>query len=188
MVTWQIALIDEWIHHPELDVLDVLCFKVRIVKFTHHAAPSFSRSIEMAILIDICSKIVCTSFLRIESKVQDTEACGRTVIVLRFLRIQLTLINLTNIMTGQLVEVTLNMTRSECAASTGKDGVNIIPCQKRTFVTICSIARQFAFCEHARSAGHTPIRRLRQATLNATAFEVVQIRCIALYTMVLTCY
>ena len=98
MIARLVVLIDEGVHHPELDVLDVLCLEVGIVELAHHAAPRLFGVIEVTGLINIGGEVVGTALLRIEGKVQHVEARGTCVGILSFLRIEFAFIDFTDVM------------------------------------------------------------------------------------------
>ena len=52
-------------------------------------------------------------------------------------------------MVGELIEVALDVTGCECAASSGEDGVHVIPGQQGAVITISKIVGKFALGEHA---------------------------------------
>ena len=48
VIARQLLFIYKRIHHPELDILDVLCLEVRIVQLAHHASPFLCGVLEMS--------------------------------------------------------------------------------------------------------------------------------------------
>ena len=82
VIARKVALVDERVHHPELDVFDVLCLEVGIVEFAHHAAPSLFRMLQVSVLVNICREVVGATFFGIEGKVQDVQTCCAGVVVL----------------------------------------------------------------------------------------------------------
>ena len=136
MIARQLLFIYKRIHHPELDILDVLCLEVRIVQLAHHASPLAGRVSETSVSVKVGAQIIGSAFGGVECEVEHIQAAGTGVAVLLLLGIEFALIHFTHIVVGELVEVALDVAWGECAAASREDGVHIVPCQQGAVVAI----------------------------------------------------
>ena len=88
-----IIISQEWIHQPELDILDIRFFKVGVIQLTHNTAPTSLWVGQLTIHVYFTSRdIVWTTLIRIVTQVHNRQFRIRIRQHL-FVRIYLLLIN-----------------------------------------------------------------------------------------------
>ena len=124
-----LACIDEGVHHPELDILDVSRLEVAGVEFTHHTSPMALRVVERAVGREIGVEVIRASLVRIirkaEGRYRRRSAVVRTLLAVR---IKFAHIHFAQVVVRQLVEVALYVSWSERRRAAGEQRVNRIPC------------------------------------------------------------
>ena len=133
-----LAVIDEWVHHPEFYIFDVGFLEVVLVELSHHTTPSvvLVLILKSTIFVKIGIEVVRTTLLWIVCKVEDIQGCCCTTIcALATVRIQLADIYLTNIVVRQLLKVILDVSRGQGRGATSEERVNIIPCKTCSMLT-----------------------------------------------------
>ena len=132
-------LVEERVHQPEFDVLDVLCLEVGIVHLAHHAAPALFGGEQVALCIHLGGEVVGTALLWIERHVQYAQRGVAVVGRLRLVGIQFQFVDGTDVVVGQLVQVALDVAGGERGTSVGEDGVHAVPCQQGTVIAVCHV-------------------------------------------------
>lgn len=129
--------IDERIEHPELDILHVGLLEIIGVQLTHHSAPVALRILQGSIWLEVSHIEVVRSWLaRIVSQVEHAQRIGGPLIGALVAQWEkLFHIDLTHIVIAQLLQVALDMARSERTASASEQWVDGIPCHARAMET-----------------------------------------------------
>ena len=123
-----LACVDKGIHHPKLHILDVGCLEVVGVKLTHHAAPVARRIVERTVGGEVWVEVVRTTLVGIVGKVEDGYCrCGSVVSTLVAVGIEFLDVYLTHVGIAELVEVTLDVSRSERRTQSGEERIDGVP-------------------------------------------------------------
>ena len=124
--------VDEGIHHPKLHIFDVGCLEVVGVELTHHAAPVACGVVERAVGSKVGVEVVGAALVGVVGKVEHGDGRrGSVVSALVAVGIELLDVNLTHIRVAELVEVALDVSRSERGTQTGEERVNGVPGKQR---------------------------------------------------------
>ena len=123
------ARIDERIEHPELDVFDVCLLEIVGIQFTHHSAPVALRILQSSVCLQICYiEVVWSRLTWIVSQIEYIQGIGSALITALVSQWEELLgIDLADIMVTQLLEVALDMSRSERTSTAGEQRIDGIP-------------------------------------------------------------
>ena len=121
--------IDERIEHPELDILHVCLLEIVGIQLAHHSTPVAGRAGKGTIRLQIGYIEVVRSRLRwIVSQIENTQGAGGSLIgALLAQREKLLYIHLSDIVVAQLLEVALDMPRSERTSPSGEERIDGVP-------------------------------------------------------------
>ena len=184
-----LACVDEWVEHPELDVLDVSCLEVVGVELSHHAAPTLLRIVESAVGVEVGVEVVRTALVRIVSEVQDVEH-RRVAVVCALVAVgeQLADVELANVMVRQLVEIALDVARRERRRAACEERVDSVPRQARAVEARAQRRLVARLGEHRRHRRDYPRRRCRHVDGVLGVLEVVDVRGVVLRAAALSGY
>ena len=140
----------------------------------------------MTILVQVCVEVVGTTFVGVVGQVEDVQrvALARVGVAVR---IDLSDIDLTCIVVGQLVEVALDVVGGQRGGSTGEEGVDVVPCQSCTVITIFHIVGQLTIFQMGWGGGEHPLLGVAHAMGFLGVFEIIQIGGIALGVLRRSC-
>ena len=177
------VVLQERVHEPEFDVLDVGGLEVVHVEFPHHSAPSFVWLQQMSVSIERRVEVVGSAFVGIVCQVEDAE-CGGVLVVDAFVGIKFRNGHFPDIGAGELLEVALDVSRCKAAAASCEERVDVVPSKQCTVVTVANIVRELALCKHGWRAADGPFRRSGDVDFGLRVLEVVNVRCVALRSFV----
>ena len=181
-----VARIDVGVHHPELDVLDVLCLEVRVVQLAHHAAPPLLRVQQVSLLVHLCGEVVGAALVGVVGQVEHLERGSTRVTVLRLLRVEFAFIYLAHVVVRELFQVALDVAGRECAAPACEDGVDVVPCQQCPVVAVAHVVAEFSLGKNGRRAGQRPVLWCGDGHLVRAGLKVIQVGGSPLYALVLS--
>ena len=128
-----LATIYKWVKEPELHIFYIRRLEIIDVELAHHTAPFISRTWHRTVWIDSGWEIIWTALCWVIRQVKYRQRwCCSIICALVSVRIQLTNIYLTHIVVWQLLQVALDMWRSERAATVCENRVYCIPWQQWT--------------------------------------------------------
>ena len=182
-----IARFDEGVEHPELNVLNIRRFKVGCFQFAHHAAPTFLRIEQMTVSVKRRIQVVRATLVGIIGQVQHTQGVGLLHID-AFVGKELTLVHLTHIGVGKLLQVTLDMAGRETGRTAREQRVDIIPGQEGTVITITYITGQLGLAEHGGNAGNVPLFWIGNVNFTLRIFKVIDVRGVTLRSLAFSGY
>jgi len=182
-----LVTVDEWVHHPKLDVLDIGRLEIVSIKFSHHASPMSRGVIEQSCGGEVRVEVVWSALIGIESEVHDGQH-GRCsgVAALVTIGINLTYRHLAHVWIAQLIEVTLDVSGRQAAATACEQRVDGVPSHLRTVVAGGESGAVLALGKHRRHARQDPAGRSHDIDLVGGILEIVDIRGIVLHPTVLS--
>ena len=149
--------VDEGVHEPELDVLDIGSLEVIGVQLAHHAAPPLLRIAQRTVEVDIGGQVVGTALLGIEGQVEHGQGIGGTVVGgLVAVGIELADVDAAHVVVGQHGEVALDVAGGQTGGAVGEQRVDVIPRQQGAVEAAGDGVLVDVLGKHGRHAGDDP--------------------------------
>ena len=176
--------IEKWVEHPELDIFHIGLLEVVGIQLAHHTTPMTHRIRQSTIRLKVIDiEVVRTTLIRIVSNIHRIDGTTLPRISLSLSKWKkLAHIDGTHVVVAQLVEVTLDMTRSERASLAIEQGVDGIPRHLTAVESTCQSRFIFVLREHRWHTGKYPGCRGHHVYRCRGVLEVVQIGSIVLRT------
>ena len=178
--------IDERIKHPELDILHVCLLEIVGIQLAHHSTPVAGRIGKGTIRLQIGYIEVVRSRLRwIVSQIENTQGAGGSLIgALLAQREKLLYIHLSHVVVAQLLEVALDMTRSERTSPSGEERIDGVPGKAGTMETAGQPRLVIVIILEVkrRHTGDNPRSRSHHVDGSLGILEVINIRSIVLHS------
>ena len=179
--------IEERIHEPELNVLDIRCLEIGGLEFAHHTAPVLRGVVEPTVLQEVGVEVIRTALIGIVGNVQDGQrGCCTAIVALVAVGEQLVGVDLTDVEVRQLVEVALDVAGRQTRRAAREERVDGVPGHLRTVVAAGKASLVAALAEHRRHTRHRPRRSRRHVDFTLGVLKVVDVRGVVLRAVTLT--
>ena len=184
--------VDEWVEHPKLDVFDVGLLEVVSIQFSHHTAPHVLWIAKRTIRLEVGNIEVVWSWLRwIIGEVEHAQGIGSSLIGALLAQWEKFLgVDFAHIVIAELLQVALDMARSQRTTSASEQWVDAIPGKTRAMETAgqASLVVVVALEVERWHTGDNPRGRGHHVDGILGVLEVVDIGGVVLGTTSLTSY
>ena len=181
--------VDEGVEHPELHIFYISLLKVGGLQLAHHAAPLLLGVLQRSVAVEVECQVIRSALLGIVGQVEDRQR-GNGAVVARLVAvgIELSYIDLTHIVVGELLQVVLDMCWREARRTAREDGVDVIPGQQGALVAAVHRSLVVVVGKHRRHAAQHPRLGVAHIAQVLGILEVVDIRGIVLCAAGITGY